>query len=45
MYSVTINDITYTFTEWEEIDGYYIHIFTEHGVICVPKDLVDGKVR
>jgi hypothetical protein len=40
MHSVTINDITYTFTEWEEVDGFYIHIITENGTICIPKDLV-----
>jgi hypothetical protein len=40
MHSVTVNDITYTFTEWEEIDDIYIHIFTTDGqTICVPKDI------
>lgn len=40
MHSVTVNDITYTFTEWEQIDDIYIHIFTTDGqTICVPKDI------
>jgi hypothetical protein len=41
MISVTINDITYTFTEWEDIDGIYIHIFTTDGnIVCIPKELL-----
>lgn len=45
MHSVTVNDITYTFTEWEEIDEIYIHIFTTEGTtVCIPKDLLDGTI-
>ena len=45
MISVTLNDITYTFTEWEEIDDIYIHIFTTEGTtVCIPKDLLDGTI-
>lgn len=42
--TVTVNGITYTFTEWEEIDEVYIHIFTDKGIICVPKELVDLSI-
>lgn len=45
MHSVTVNDITYTFTEWEEVDDIYIHIFTTEGtVVLIPKYLLNGKI-
>lgn len=41
MHSVTVNDITYTFTEWEDVDDIYVHIFTTEGAtVCVPKELL-----
>lgn len=43
MHSVTVNDIAYVFTEWEEIDDIYIHIFTTDGTtVCIPKNLVNN---
>ena len=45
MHSVKVNNIVYTFTEWEEVDEIYIHIFTTEGTtICIPKDLLDGTI-
>lgn len=43
MHSVKVNDIVYNFTEWEEVDDIYIHIFTTEGTtVCIPKDLVNS---
>ena len=45
MHSVKVNNIVYTFTEWEEVDEIYIHIFTTEGTtVCIPKDLLDGTI-
>ena len=45
MHSVKVNNIVYHFTEWEEVDEIYIHIFTTEGTtICIPKDLLDGTI-
>lgn len=45
MHSVTVNNIVYNFTKWEEVDDIYIHIFTTEGTtVCIPKNLLDGTI-